>query len=47
MKKKIKVVVLIYVGVALFTYAISLRVNKLNSMEDTNNQNQSMVLKLK
>ena len=47
MKKKVKVIVLAYVGVALLTYAISLRIEKLNSMEDTANQNKTIVLKLK
>ena len=47
MKKNLKLIVLIYVGVAVLTYALTLRVDKLESMEDLNNQNKSIVLKLK
>lgn len=47
MKKNIKVIALIYLGVAVLTYALTLRVDKLESMEDTAHQNKSIVLKLK
>ena len=47
MKKNIKIITLVYVGVALLTYVLTLRVDKLESMEDQANQNKSIVLKLK
>ena len=47
MKKNLKLIALIYVGVAILTYALTLRVERLESIEDTNNQNKSIVLKLK
>ena len=47
MKKNIKVIALIYVGVALLTYALTLRIERLSSVEDTKNQNKSIVLKVK
>ena len=47
MKKNLKLIVIIYVGVALLTYAMTLRVDRLESMEDTAAQNKRVVLKLK
>lgn len=47
MKKNLKLIALIYVGVAIMTYALTLRVDKLESMEDTSYQNRKIVLKLK
>ena len=47
MKKNLKLIVIIYVGVALLTYAMTLRVDRLESMEDQANQSKSIVLKLK
>ena len=47
MKKNIKVFALIYIGVALFAYALSLRVERLESYDDIRNQNEAIVLKLK
>ncbi len=47
MKKNLKLIALIYVGVAVLTYALTLRVDKLESMEDQNYQTKSIVLKLK
>ena len=47
MKKNLKLIVLIYVGVAIMTYTLTLRVDKLESMEDTSYQNRKIVLKLK
>ena len=47
MKKNIKVIALIYVGVAVLTYALTLRMESLSSIEDTKNQNKSIVLKVK
>ena len=47
MKKNLKIIALIYVGVAILTYALTLRVDKLESMEDQTAQNKRVVLKLK
>ena len=47
MKKNIKLIALIYIGVVVVTYAVTLRVEKLNSIEDTDYQNKTIVLKLK
>ncbi len=47
MKKNIKIVTLIYIGVALFTYALSLRMNRLELQEDVKNQNQAIVIHIK
>jgi len=47
MKKNLKIIALIYVGVAILTYALTLRVDKLESMEDQSNQTKRIVLKLK
>lgn len=40
MKKDFKMVLLLYVGVFLFTYFLSLSTVKLESKEDTNKRNQ-------
>lgn len=45
MKKNIKIIALIYVGVALFTYALTLRVDRLEAQEDYQQQNKSIVLR--
>ena len=34
-----------YLGVALFTYALTLRVDRLEAQEDYQKQNQAMVLR--
>lgn len=47
MKNNLKLIAIIYVGVMVLTYAMTLRVERLESMEDTTNQNKSIVLKLK
>lgn len=47
MKKNLKLIAIIYVGVAILTYALTLRVDRLESMEDTKYQTKSIVLKLK
>ena len=47
MKEKIKILMFIYLGVALFAYALSLRVERLESGDDIRNQNESIVLKLR
>jgi len=47
MKKDLKLIAIIYLGVMAFAYAMTLRVEKLESVEDTSYQNKSIVLKLK
>jgi len=48
MKKKIKIIALVYVGVAILTYALTLRVDRLESIEEESKyQDRSIVLKLK
>ena len=47
MKKNIKVMVLIYIGVAIVSYGLSVRMNRLSNIEETKNQNKSIVLKLR
>lgn len=44
MKKDIKVVILLYLGVFLFTCFLSLSQVKLESREDVSKQNQRLVL---
>ena len=45
MKKNIKFIALLYIGVALFTYVLTLRVNRLEAQEDYQKQNQAIVLR--
>ena len=47
MKKNLKAIILIYIGVAIFSYALSFRMGRLSSVEDSKNQNKSIVLKLR
>lgn len=47
MKKNLKFIAIIYIGVALFTYALTLRVERLEAQEDYQKQNQSIVLRIK
>lgn len=47
MKKNVKFVLLVYVGVAIMIYAMSLRIDRLSSVEDNKNENKSIVLKLR
>lgn len=47
MKKNIKFIALLYIGVALFTYALTVRVNRLEAQEDYQKQNQAIVLRTK
>lgn len=46
MKNNFKIIAIIYIGVALFAYALSLRVESLESTDDIRNQNDSIVLKI-
>ena len=47
MKMNLKIIALIYLGVIVLTYAMTLRIDRLESMEDQANQTKSIVLKLK
>ncbi len=47
MKKKVKLIALFYLGVAVFTYALSLGTDRLSKIEERQNQNRTMVIKLK
>lgn len=47
MKKNIKIIALIYIGVAALTYALTLRIERLENQEDIKNQNQSVVLRIR
>ena len=47
MKKSIKIIALIYVGVATFTYALSLRVDRLEAQDEYQIQKESLVFRLK
>ncbi|MDD6224210.1 MAG: hypothetical protein PUB18_04330 [bacterium] len=46
MKKEMKIMICIYVIVAVFAYTLSLRIEKLESRDDIRNQNQSIVLRV-
>ena len=47
MKKEYKIIALIYLVVALLTYTLTLRIDRLESQDDIENQNRTIVLKLK
>lgn len=47
MKKDIKFITLIYLGVALFIYVLTLRVENLEQHDGILNKNQSIVLRIK
>lgn len=47
MKKNFKIIGLIYLMVALFTYVLTQRVDRLEGAEDYQNQNKSIVLSVK
>lgn len=47
MKKNIKIIALVYIGVAVLTYALTLRIERLEGQEDIQNQNQSIVLSVR
>lgn len=47
MKKNIKIIALIYIGVAVLTYALTLRIERLEGQEDIENQNKSIVLRVR
>lgn len=44
--KKIKLLICLYIGVALFAYISTMRIERLESREDINNQNKAIVLKI-
>lgn len=47
MKRSVKIIILIYIGVAVFTYAIALRTNQLEQQDDYKIQKESIVFKIK
>jgi hypothetical protein len=47
MKKNIKIIAFIYIGVALFTYLLTLRVDNLENQEDYENQSRELVFRVK
>lgn len=47
MKKNIKIIALIYIGVAVLTYTLTLRIQRLEGQEDIENQNNSIVLRVR
>ena len=47
MKKNIKIIALVYIGVAILTYVLTLRIERLEGQEDTLNQNKSVVLRVR
>lgn len=47
MKKNIKIIALIYLGVAALTYALTLRIERLEVQGDKQNQAKSIVLRIR
>ena len=47
MKKNLKLVAFIYIGIALFTYFLTLRVDRLESWEDYEKQNRTIAVKIR
>ena len=47
MKKNIKIIALVYIGVALLTYALTVRIERLEVQGDKDNQNKSIVLRIR
>lgn len=47
MKKNLKLITMIYIGVAVFTYVLTLRIERLEAQEDYQKQNESIVLRMK
>ena len=47
MKKNLKLVAFIYIGIALFTYLLTLRVDRLESWEDYEKQNRTIAVKIR
>lgn len=47
MKKNLKIITMIYIGVAVFTYVLTLRIERLEAQEDYQKQNESIVLRMK
>lgn len=45
-KMSFKLVLLFYIGVALCTYLTTIKINNLESKDDVNYQNESIVLRL-
>lgn len=47
MKKRFGFIILIYIGVAIFTYALTLRVDRLENQEDYMTKREMAVFQLK
>ena len=47
MKKEVKLIALFYLGVAVFAYALTFGTDRLAKIEERQNQNRTMVIKLK
>ena len=47
MKKSVKITIIVYIGAVLFTYAMTQRIERLESGSEKTQQNKSIVLKLK
>ena len=47
MKKNIKIIALVYIGVAVLTYALTLRIERLEVQGDKQNQAKSIVLRIR
>ena len=47
MKKNVKIIALVYIGVAVLTYALTLRIERLEAQDDIENQNKSIVLRIR
>ena len=47
MKKDIKAIALFYLGVALFTYTFNFGINSLSNNAERDDQNKTLVIKLK
>lgn len=47
MKKNIKIIVLVYVGLACLTYVLTLRIERLEAQDDINIQNKRVALRVR
>lgn len=45
--KNLKPIILVYLFIAVFAYALSVRANNLESKEDLKNHNESIVINIK
>ena len=47
MKRSVKITIIVYIGAIIFTYAMTQRIERLESGQEKQQQNKSIVLKLK